>query len=183
MPDPQSFSMRHDAPLSRASRAMLVGLLLALGRPLAAQQDEIGLPLGAVPPPATVEDLEGRPVGLGDFVGRRPVLLEFWATWCPLCEALMPRLRAAHARYGDRVEFIVVGVGVNQTRRTMQRHLERHPAPFRHVFDARGAAVRAYQAPSTSYVVILDARGRVVYTGVGEDQDIEAAVRRALEAT
>jgi hypothetical protein len=48
------------------------------------------------------------------------------------------------------------------------------------LWDARGAAVRAFQTPSTSYVVALDASGRVVYTGLGEEQDLDAAARKAL---
>ena len=52
--------------------------------------------------------------------------------------------------------------------------------PFTFLWDANGAAVRAFQAPSTSYIAVLDAKGKVVYTGVGEDQDIEAALRRAV---
>jgi peroxiredoxin len=136
--------------------------------------------VGATPPAAQVQDLDGNPVSLSQYVGRRPVLIEFWATWCEQCEALLPRMLAAHRRFGTQMEFIVVGVGVNQSRNSMRRHLERHAMPFRLVYDAGGAAVRAFQAPSTSYVVVLDAAGRVVYTGVGPDQDIEAAAQRAL---
>jgi len=55
-----------------------------------------------------------------------------------------------------------------------------HPMPFTFLWDAGGAAVRAFQAPSTSFVVVLDASGKVVYTGVGEDQDVEGAVSRAV---
>jgi len=77
------------------------------------------------------------------------------------------------------VEFVVIGVGVNETRETMVRHIARHPMPFRFYFDNAGSAVRAFEAPNTSYIVALDASGRVVYTGVGEDQDVEAAARRA----
>ena len=147
---------------------------------LAAQDEVIGIALGATPPAVQVEDLDGQAADFSAFVGHRPVLVEFWATWCTVCEALLPRMEAAHRRYGRRVDFVVVGVGVNQTRNTMRRHLETHRMPFRFFFDATGSAVRAFEAPATSYVVALDARGRVVYTGVGPDQDIEAAVRRAV---
>ena len=41
--------------------------------------------------------------------------------------------------------------------------------------------MRAFQAPSTSYVAVLDASGKVVYTGVGEDQDIEAVLAKTIE--
>lgn len=163
--------------------ATLLAAWAATGpRPLHAQaaEDEIGLRRGATPPAAVVQDLEGRPVNLGEVVGRKPVLVEFWATWCQICAALLPRMEAAQRRYGSLVEFLVVGVGVNQTRDTMRRHIARHAMPFRFLFDANGAAVRAFEAPATGYVVVLDARGRVAYTGAGTDQDIEGAVRRVV---
>lgn len=159
--------------------ALAAAAVFSCPRALAAQDDEIGLALGSTPAAAQVEDLDGRASDLSAWVGHRPVLVEFWATWCSNCRALLPKMEAAYRRYGRQVEFLVVGVGVNQSRNTMRRHLESHQMPFRFFFDASGSAVRAFQAPATSYVVALDARGRVVYTGVGPDQDIEAAVRRA----
>ena len=158
--------------------ALLLSATLLVAAPAAGQQ--VGLPLGAVPDAVEVEDLEGNTVDLAALIGKKPVLVEFWATWCPLCEALEPRLEAARARFGDRVEFVIMAVGVNQTPRRIRRHLEEHPAPGRVLFDGRGRASRAFAAPTTSYIVVLDGKGRVVYTGVGEDQDIEAAVGRAL---
>ena len=146
--------------------------------PLAAQ--DVGLAVGRVPDAVQLEDLEGNTFDFASVVGKKPVLIEFWATWCPLCAALEPRFRAAKQAHGDALEVIIVAVGVNQSPRSIRRHLEKHPLPGRLVFDARGRASRAYMAPSTSYVVALDARGRVVYTGVGEDQDIAAAARKAV---
>lgn len=154
-------------------------LVLTCAAPAAAQ---VGLPIGARPDAVVLEDLDGTPVDLGRFVGTRPVLLEFWATWCPLCRALEPSLRAAHERFGDDVEFVVVAVGVNQNPRRIRRHLEDHPLPGLVLFDGRGRATREYHAPSTSYVVVLDASGRVVYTGLGSDQDLVAAVARVAPA-
>ncbi len=52
--------------------------------------------------------------------------------------------------------------------------------PFPILWDTDGRATRAFQAPSTSYVAVLDAKGRVVYTGTGADQNIEEAVKRAV---
>lgn len=156
-----------------------VGLLLCAPALLRAQ-DVIGIPVGQTPPAVTVEDLNGDTVSLSRWIGRKPVIVEFWATWCPICEELLPRMEAAQKKYGDRAEFVVVAVAVNQSKPSVRRHLEKHPMPFTFVWDGDGAAVRAFQAPSTSYIAVLDARGRVVYTGVGEDQDIEAALQKAV---
>ncbi len=161
-----------------------VGLLVALAALLVAAplmaQDDIGIALGAMPPAVQLEDLDGRATDLTAFVGKKPVLIEFWATWCTNCRALLPRMRTAHQRYGREVAFVVIGVAVNQSRNSVRRHLAEHALPFRFFYDATGSAVRGFQALATSYVVALDARGRVVYTGLGPDQDIEGAVRRAL---
>lgn len=143
-------------------------------------QEVIGIAVGQTPPAVTLESLNGDTVSLSRWVGKKPVIVEFWATWCPICEALLPRMEAAQKRYGDRAEFVVVAVAVNQSKNSVRRHIEKHPMPFTFLWDANGAAVRAFQAPSTSYIAVLDASGKVVYTGVGEDQDIEAALLKAV---
>jgi thiol-disulfide isomerase/thioredoxin len=148
---------------------------------LVAQDDVLGIPVGQTPPAVTIEDLDGNPVELARWVGKRPIIVEFWATWCPICEELLPRMEAARRKYGDRVEFLVISVAVNQSKATVRRHLARHPMPFTFLWDANGAAVRAFQAPSTSYVAALDAAGKVVYTGVGADQDLEGALEKAIK--
>ncbi len=165
---------------SRAWRAAVaaLGLSVAVGGTLAAQEDEAGIPLGALAPAVTIEDLDGKPVDLARFIGAKPVLIEFWAAWCPLCRALAPALKTAQARYGDRVSFVAVAVAVNETRESVRRHLRKDPMPFPFLWDATGAATRAFQAPSTSYVVMLDKHHRVVYTGVGADQDLAAGLTK-----
>ena len=155
-------------------------MVLLLMPALLSAQNVIGIPVGETPPAVTLETLNGDSVALSQWIGKKPVIVEFWATWCPICAELLPRMAAAQRKYGDRAEFLVVAVAVNQSKNTVRRHLERHPMPFTFLWDANGAAVRAFQAPATSYVAVLDAKGKVVYTGVGADQDIDAALRRAV---
>jgi thiol-disulfide isomerase/thioredoxin len=162
----------------RAPRLWTALLLISLAPALAAQEDEAGIAVGRVPPAATVETLDGAPVDLLHVVGGKPALIEFWATWCPRCRALEPRLKDAEARYAGRIQFVAVAVAVNETLASVRRHLAKHPAPYPYVWDATGAAVRAFQAPTTSYVVLLGPDGTVVYTGVGAEQDFEAALAR-----
>jgi thiol-disulfide isomerase/thioredoxin len=158
------------------------GLLLVLGllaaAPVAAQ-DQIGIAVGSKPAAVAVEDLDGNAVDLGQWIGKTPVVFQFWATWCPICKELEPKVRAATERYGDSVAFVVVAVGVNQSPRSVRRYLEKHAEPGPVVWDGKGAAVRAFEAPGTSYVVALDRSGAVVYTGFGADQDIQGAFAAA----
>ncbi len=160
---------------------MVTMMLIGTSSPPSAHaqaENQVGLPVGTTPPAVELEDLDGNAVQLGDVGSTRPVLIEFWATWCPVCQKLAPELAAAYGRFGDRVDFVVVAVGVNQSQRSVRRHLEEHRIPYRVLWDGKGRAVRAYRAPTTSYVVILDAAGAVAYTGVGESQDLVEALER-----
>jgi thioredoxin-like negative regulator of GroEL len=160
--------------------AIVFLLATALGpRAALAQDEQVGLTRGTVVQPVQIADLDGQTVDLGQVIGRKPVLVEFWATWCTNCAALEPRMRAAYQRHGSRVEFLVVAVGVNQTPASVKRHVAQHALPASRVlWDANGAAVRAFQTPATSYVVLLDRQGKVAYTGIGPDQNLEAALAR-----
>ena len=149
---------------------------------LRAQTTRIGIERGSTLDAVTLErlDREGGVVDLSEAIGHKPVLLKFWAIWCENCKALQPHILEAHARFGDRVTFYAVAVGVNQSPKRIRQHLAKYPVPFPTLWDERGAAVREFEAPNTSYIVVLDSEGRVTYTGTGREQDLEAAIQTGL---
>jgi thiol-disulfide isomerase/thioredoxin len=159
--------------------ALVLGLSAGVAAGLAAQLDA-GIPVGSKAPVVTMGDLDGRPVDLGRYLGKQPVLIEFWATWCSVCRSLLPQLRAVAKAYGDRVTMIGINITVNDSRAKVRRYLERHRPPFLALFDEQGTSVRAYEAPITSFIVVVDGAGTVVYTGSGEEQDLVAAVGKAF---
>lgn len=168
-----------EAALRTWTALVVLGTVALIASPLAAQSG-VGPALGSEAPEATVQDLDGNEVRLRDVIGDRPALIEFWAAWCPQCEELQPQLDRIQREYGDRLRIVAVAVAVNQNPRRIRRHLDNHDPGYPYLYDAGGEAVRAYRAATTSIVVILDAEGRVTYTGVGPDQDLVAAVREVL---
>ena len=157
-------------------------VVLALPAALEAQSGGVSLALGTEGPTAELEDLEGNAVSLLDYVeAGKPAVLEFWATWCEQCEALQPQFDELQARYGEQVSVVAVAVGVSQSVRRVKRHIADHDPGYPCLFDKRGAAVRAYNATTTSIVVVLDSDGKVAYTGVGTDQDVIGAVELLLD--
>ncbi len=165
----------------RTTGALALTVALLGAAPLAAQSGGVSLALGTQGPTAELEDLDGNAVNLLDYVeAGQPAVLEFWATWCEQCEALQPQIDRMQADYGDQVSIVAVAVGVSQSVRRVQRHVEEHQHDYPYLYDKRGAAVRAYNATTTSIVVMLDADGKVAYTGVGTDQDLIGAVQRLL---
>ncbi|MHB0949329.1 MAG: TlpA family protein disulfide reductase [Gemmatimonadaceae bacterium] len=166
-------------------RARLLALCtIALGVALpaqAARAQDSGIEVGAAAPGAAVQTLDGKPFDLASLVGKQPLVLEFWAVWCSNCKQLEPSLRALHAKYGTRVRFAGVAVSANQSPALVQKYVAKYKVPWLQLYDARGRATGAYDVPATSYVVVIDRAGKVVYTGVGGVQPgLEAAIRGAL---
>jgi thiol-disulfide isomerase/thioredoxin len=169
------------AVLSRTTLLLGMTLLGTLPSGARAQSGGVSLALGTQAPAAVLEDLEGGAVELLDYVeAGTPTVLEFWATWCEQCEALQPQFDRMQEMYGGDVNIVAVAVGVSQSVRRVKRHLEGHDPGYPYLFDKRGAAVRAYNATTTSIVVMLDREGKVAYTGVGTGQDLLAAVGRLI---
>lgn len=168
--------------LRTAAGAVAAFALLAPPAALVGQSGEgqVSLAIGTPGPGAAVQDLEGNDVELLSFIQGKPTLIEFWASWCENCEALQPQLDEIHATHGDAVNIVAVAVAVSQSIRRVRRHVEEHGAEYPYLWDARGEAVRAYEAPTTSVVVILDADGAVAYTGVGSGQDLVAAMNAVM---
>lgn len=159
---------------------LVIGAMsLMLARALPAQ-DPLGLPVGAKAPGAKVQTLDGKPVDLASYIGKGPVVLEFWALWCGNCKELEPQLKALTAKYAGKVTFVSVAVSVNESPDRVKRYAEKYGLNQQLVFDTDGAATDAYSAPATSYVVVVDRSGKIVYTGLGGDQKLEAAVQKGL---
>lgn len=164
---------------SLARMAMAFALLAVVGAPRAGAQDS-GIAIGEKAPGAAVESLDGTAADLSSVFGKGPVVLEFWATWCPNCKELEPAMLAAQRKYAGKVTFVGVAVSVNQSPRAVQAYAEKHALKMTQFFDRRGKAVSAYDVPATSFVVVVNKAGKVVYTGLGGKQDLDAAIKKAL---
>jgi peroxiredoxin len=153
-------------------------LLAFTAAPVLAQ--DLGIAVGEQAPGGPLETLTGQTVELSSLFGKQPVVMEFWATWCPNCKQLEPALRAAMTKYGTQVRFVTVAVSVNQSLERVKAWQAANKLPGDLLYDRKGTVSGAYDVPATSYVVVVDRAGKVVYTGVGGTQNIEAAIRKAL---
>ena len=156
-----------------------VATLIALTSPRNAIAQDSGLGIGTQAPSAIVQTLDGKPVDLAT-IAKGPTVIEFWATWCENCEHLLPTMQKAAAKYGKQVKFVSVAVSVNQSVNRVKLYVAKHGVPGEQFYDAKGDATGKWDVPATSHVVVLNKAGKVVYTGVGGDQNIEAAIRKAL---
>ncbi len=166
----------------RLARAVpLVAVAAVLFTPATVRaQYAIDLPLGSILPDLKVETLDGKPASMGEFIGKSPMLIEVWATWCENCEALAPKILAAKKKYGAQVRFVGLAVSFNQSPNRVKLYMEKHGFDVQTFYDRKGEADAVYGVKATSTVIVIDKTGKIVYAGAGGDQDIESAVRKAL---
>jgi thiol-disulfide isomerase/thioredoxin len=106
-------------------------------------------------------DLDGNPVRLADLRGKL-VLLNFWATWCPPCQAETPVLRELAERYRDE-GLAVVGVAVQETTPDdVRAYAERYQLPYPIAFDASADIFDLYRVYALPTQVFIGPDGRVL---------------------
>jgi thiol-disulfide isomerase/thioredoxin len=163
----------------QALRCAAIGFLaVATASSLAAQDS--GIPVGTKAPPAVAETLDGKPANLDAWIGKEPVFIEFWATWCAQCKQLEPQVLALQKQYAGKVRFVHVAISANQTVELVKRYVAAHGLHGEQLYDRKGFATDAYEVPTTSFVVVVNAKGSVVYTGTGGKQNLGAAIAKAF---
>lgn len=106
-----------------------------------------------------------------------PVLVNVWASWCEPCKTETPRLVDAHARFGDRVQFL--GVDILDSRNSAESFLSAYGVPYPSVFDPPGAIRDSLGIIGQPGTVFIDASGSVVRSVSGEisSTDLDANLR------
>jgi len=127
--------------------------------------------LGFLAPDLTLADLNGQMVILSRLFGK-PILLNFWASWCPPCRKEMPDLQAFHKQYQDQV--IVLGINWAEDPETMRAFLERYDITYTNLLDRQGKAFVAYRLTGLPTTFFLDERGviRGVWLGPLKTEEI-----------
>jgi cytochrome c biogenesis protein CcmG/thiol:disulfide interchange protein DsbE len=164
------------------SRVRLAGLALlaclACGREAtapAAEPPAAGEPATLRAPDFTLEDLAGGKVSLAALRGR-PVIVDFWATWCAPCERQVPVLNAFHDTHGDRIPVLGIAVDVDGSK-TVAPFVAEHGLRYRVLLGDEDLAqqYRAFGFP-TLYVIRPDGTIHSAHVGVVTPEALEAAV-------
>jgi len=115
-------------------------------------------------PPAdfTLPDLDGQPVALNRFLGKKPVLLVFWATWCPECKAAIPEINAmATGPLAGKLQ--VLALDFRESREKVANAVKARGIRYPVLLDERGQVARAYDVVGIPTYVLIDRDGKVLY--------------------
>ena len=113
-------------------------------------------------PDFTVLDAEGKEVKLSDYIGK-PIVLNFWATWCHYCKEEMPDFNEAYKNHPD-IRFLMVNVtdGANETIEGAKKYISDNGFEFTVLFDTKLEAASVYGASGLPMTIFIDADGNLV---------------------
>lgn len=119
-------------------------------------------------PDFTVTDYSGNKVKLSDFFGK-PIVINFWATWCGPCKSELPAFDKAYAEYGEEIEFLMVNLtdGVQDTEEKVRKFVSDGGYSFPVFFDTEYSAANAYGTYSIPVTVMINADGSVYDARIG----------------
>lgn len=126
----------------------------------------------------TVYDGEGKPVSVGDSFGKRPVIINFWATWCPPCAGELPDFDEAYKKYGHEIDFYMVNLtdGARETVDGVKEYVAENGYEFPVYYDLDYEGSEAYAIQYIPVTVFIDSRGEII------DQQVGAVTPELIDA-
>ncbi|MEA5051680.1 MAG: TlpA disulfide reductase family protein [Oscillospiraceae bacterium] len=120
-------------------------------------------------PDFSMQDADGNAVSFADITASgKPVILNFWTSWCGYCKQEMPDFEAAYKKYGDRIEFVMLNAATNEyTQGDGAAYVESKGYTFPVYYDTDGAGVSTYGLNGFPATVVVGTDGNIVYARTG----------------
>lgn len=111
----------------------------------------------------TVYDVDGNEVHLSDYIGK-PIVLNFWASWCGPCQSEMPDFNEVHEDLGDEIQFLMINAtdGARETVEKASKFVSDRGYTFPVFYDSDAEAVMTYGAYGLPTTFFIDAEGYIV---------------------
>ena len=136
-------------------------------------------------PDFTVTDGGGNRVSTADLSGK-PVILNFWATWCPPCRSELPAFDKLYRQYGNEVSFMMIDLtdGYRETVEGVKKFISENGYTFPVYYDTEGSAAEAYNVSSIPFTVAVGRNGNIVGTHLGamSEAALEKLIKTVKEA-
>lgn len=124
----------------------------------AGQSKEVGLSVGDTAPDFALKTLDDEQIRLSQLRGK-PVMINFWATWCPPCRQEMPELEKFYETHKQHVELLSVHLTSQDRRDKVGPFIQQYSLTFPVVLDEKGKILKLYNIQTIPTTYILDGNG------------------------
>lgn len=121
---------------------------------------------------AEYQTFEKQPVALQALIGKKPVYLKFWATWCLDCRRELPSLEQTYQKYSDKIAIFAVNLNINETDEAIRSLQQKNKLTIPILMDNNGTIAGNFEFKGTPFHVLINAQGEVVYTTYKDDTQL-----------
>ncbi len=122
------------------------------------------LSVGDKAPPFMLRLLDGSDFASKDVVGKNPLALVFWTTWCPNCKRELPHLAKMYETFTPMgLEVLSINAGFNDSLDKAKRYVKKYRMPYPVGFDTGSTISNAYEIRGVPTVMIIDRQGVIQY--------------------
>lgn len=140
--------------------------------------------VGAQAPNFTLNGLDGETYELSDLKGDKPVLVNFWASWCPPCKAEAPDLVRLYDKYREEMEIYAVNLTTADSVEGAQQFVDEYGIVFPVLLDDKGEVGKEYQALSIPTSYFIDRNGTIQnkMIGITSPDNLEKMFQELIDA-
>jgi peroxiredoxin len=125
-------------------------------------------------------DMDDTTHSLADYKGK-PVIINFWATWCPPCRAELPSMNRAWQKIKDE-DIAMIAINVGEDEDTIFAFSGEYPIDFTVLLDESGEEINKWPIKGLPTTFVLDPEGKIVYQAVGgREWDDDALLDKVRE--
>lgn len=121
-----------------------------------------------------LKDMSGNQVKLADLIGSKPLVLDFWATWCGACMAELPNVIELNNKYQDKIT--VVGINLDRSYASAQKYVQEHMIAYPNLFDEDGKVAKAYGVVGIPTMIIINSQGQIIKRNASHE-DVKGLVK------
>jgi len=144
---------------------------------------QTGVKIGNLAPEFSLKDYEGREVKLSDFKGRKPVFLNFWASWCPFCVDELPLMAQVQEKYKD--QYVTVAVNRAEDLETAKKFSDSVNVSDKMVLllDPKDKTYKDYRGFAMPYSLFIDKDGiiRDIKLGPLSEAELEVKIKKIIQ--
>jgi thiol-disulfide isomerase/thioredoxin len=133
-------------------------------------------------PDFTMRDMDGNTVRLSDIIAKgKPIVVNFWASWCPPCKKEMPEFNKVYLEMGGEIQFMMVDLTDHRREPVSKgtKYIEDNNFSFPVFFDTEGEGARNYGIHAIPTTLFIDKDGNIITRAQGAID--EATLRKGID--
>jgi len=139
-------------------------------------------PASAPAPDFTLKRLDGSSFRLSDQIGKKVIIIDFWATWCKPCKKMLKELNQIYLDNKENVEVLAITIDDSSALSQVETYIKGKGYSFTVLLDTEGQVARIFNpAMKIPFNLIVDKKGKIVYTHTGYIPGFEVEIIKKIE--